>query len=684
MERTLTAKAILTDLLPSLNDQTLDLILLWPPNLFAYTSSFLSITGAYNYAVSPQSTNENNKENIWPVSETQYKQLITHGEERLKHTHGQDYLNSKLRISPVTNCYECITEKQINKNNTLSVPAERCIDGCKLATAHNNLPADNDYHEYSWHGKVQKIGRFWRSSLTNFNTDNLLAINNVHSTTIQDSLKLIPEYVPSDVLYLWYNLKQWICDSQNHYIVDVMKNISSKSNSSLIQVILTLHAIADETCAGWGISTIDEIGRISKAQEHAHELLDKGGTLATIDISRARILPKRHTPNVGITLRSFSSHLGYHKSSIDVNWIRENVNPLSEQIEEHKSFTVMLMPWPLQVRTQDFKKVKIDSINVNQNDYGFFAYDPDSRSNLTRQRPDVIKQLEQYILNAQLEAGSVDMVVFPESSLNVEEVDTLEKILTKHNISLYVCGVRDNNASNKDTNSGKMKNNVVYFNSLSKDNQSAQSNKTKRYEFKKDNSDNNKFMQNKHHRWKLTRPQIVQYGLGRVLKPNINWWEAINIPQRRVTFINVGKYLTLCPLICEDLARQDPIADLIRTVGPSLVITILMDGPQKIDRWSSRYASVLADDPGSSVITLTSFGMVERWNHSAREKSKIVSLWNDGRGPAREIPLEDGAVGILLSLCVEDKYEKVADGRTEKYKTSIVTLGGVHQIYDKK
>src|SRR5687768_17746605 len=37
-------------------------------------------------------------------------------------------------------------------------------------------------------------------------------------------------------------------------------------------------------------------------------------------------------------------------------------------------------------------------------------------------------------------------------------------------------------------------------------------------------------------------------------------------------------------LICEDLARQDPIAELVRHVGPTLVVTILMDGPQLKNR----------------------------------------------------------------------------------------------------
>jgi 5-methylcytosine-specific restriction enzyme A len=50
----------------------------------------------------------------------------------------------------------------------------------------------------------------------------------------------------------------------------------------------------------------------------------------------------------------------------------------------------------------------------------------------------------------------------------------------------------------------------------------------------------------------------------------------------------------------------------MRSVGPNLVVALLMDGPQLTARWPARYASVLADDPGSSVLTLTSLGMCLR------------------------------------------------------------------------
>jgi hypothetical protein len=141
--------------------------------------------------------------------------------------------------------------------------------------------------------------------------------------------------------------------------------------------------------------------------------------------------------------------------------------------------------------------------------------------------------------------------------------------------------------------------------------------------------------------------------------------------------------MTLCHLICEDLARQDPIADLIRHIGPSLVVTILLDGPQRTDRWSSRYASVLSEDPGCSVITLTSFGLVKRWSSPYRPLSRAVALWSEKDRPIREIELATGADAVLLNLEVEKTSEVTADGRKEsiEHETSVFRLVDVIPIF---
>src|SRR5262249_49474169 len=149
--------------------------------------------------------------------------------------------------------------------------------------------------------------------------------------------------------------------------------------------------------------------------------------------------------------------------------------------------------------------------------------------------------------------------------------------------------------------------------------------------------------QNKHHRWSLDERQIDQYHLGGALHPRIRWWEAMDVPRREIQFIELGDEITLVSLVCEDLAQVDDVAEVIRSVGPTMVITPLLDGPQLASRWSARYASVLADDPGSTVVTLTSFGMVQRCRPNGRDVSPVVALCKDPVRGTREIRLETGA-----------------------------------------
>ena len=81
--------------------------------------------------------------------------------------------------------------------------------------------------------------------------------------------------------------------------------------------------------------------------------------------------------------------------------------------------------------------------------------------------------------------------------------------------------------------------------------------------------------QNKHHRWSLDEAQIYQYHLGGALHPHIRWLEAMDVPRREIQFIELGEELTLVSLVCEDLAQYDDVAEVIRSVGPTLVVTLL-------------------------------------------------------------------------------------------------------------
>src|SRR5204863_2477554 len=98
------------------------------------------------------------------------------------------------------------------------------------------------------------------------------------------------------------------------------------------------------------------------------------------------------------------------------------------------------------------------------------------------------------------------------------------------------------------------------------------------------------FQQDKHHPWTIDPNQILQYKIGSSLDPSVRWLENIDVGNRELTFFAMNDWFTFSVLICEDLARLEPAAGLMRSVGPNLVVALLMDGPQLVSRWPSRYA----------------------------------------------------------------------------------------------
>jgi hypothetical protein len=112
-------------------------------------------------------------------------------------------------------------------------------------------------------------------------------------------------------------------------------------------------------------------------------------------------------------------------------------------------------------------------------------------------------------------------------------------------------------------------------------------------------------------------------------------------------------------------------------VGPTLAVALLMDGPQLLRRWPGRYAAVLADDPGTSVLTITSVGMARLSHPKDVEPSSVFALWNDAKSTPREIGFkDDSAVGVVLKLRRESFEEWTADGRSDFGETSYLLLDG--------
>src|SRR5262249_52446694 len=142
-------------------------------------------------------------------------------------------------------------------------------------------------------------------------------------------------------------------------------------------------------------------------------------------------------------------------------------------------------------------------------------------------------------------------VVLPEAALSPSEYNRLSKWVTAKN-SFLVAGVGVPSVSGKKQSQNTVRFNLPFMETITQD---------------------------KHHRWRLDKSQIRQYGLGHRLNPEKIWWEHINLQNRRLNFFSISEWLVMAALICEDLARPDPVGDLVRAIGPNLVIALLMDGP---------------------------------------------------------------------------------------------------------
>lgn len=318
-----------------------------------------------------------------------------------------------------------------------------------------------------------------------------------------------------------------------------------------------------------------------------------------------------------------------------------------------QSLNLLVLPWPLEVTPALFRESPGRLANMAANGFRFFTCEaPAGRELLLLDRvPALLKEGERLV-------GHIDALVFPELALPSGAAVALSRRLDR----IVIAG--EGTPADAATRAPGSNEAVVAVPFGREPWRTSQA---------------------KHHRWRLDDRQIEQYGLGARLDPNSAWWEHIPLGPREIRFTSLDDWLTFCVLICEDLARQEPIGSIVRAVGPNLVFALVMDGPQLDKRWTARYATVLADDPGSSVLALTSAGMARLSRPPGCPPSRVVALWKDGRGGApREIELDDGAEGIVLCLTQQMGTEWTADGRDDGGGTGYVRLHGTHQVRARK
>jgi hypothetical protein len=434
-----------------------------------------------------------------------------------------------------------------------------------------------------------------------------------------------------------------------------------EQNGELCDALLEIIALADEASVGIGIDDRSDDLFLEKAGQ---ALIDSGyRTLCKqIDISRVCVLPKLHTPQSGMTLRSLTHHLAISDTGEVVPyWFncitrddtqRKQLKASLKQDNIH-SLNLLLVPWPEVIRPADFRDA--GPVADDDENHRYFTYTVRSGERL---QIDTVLDLLQKGKDL---VGRIDGVIFPEMALkHGEELTLYEKISKRDRETFLVAGI-----VHTFKNSNRPSRNSCVF--LGRRYASG-----KRWPMRED--------QAKHHRWRLDKRQIIQYGLGGQLDPESFWWEYTQLERRKLNFFVLRSWLTVCVLLCEDLARQDPVSDLVRAVGPNLVIALLMDGPQLEKRWSARYATVLADDPGSSVLTLTSLGMTQLCRPPNESVKRTIALWKDARMGTVPIDLPLGSRAMVLTLTKEQVEELTADSRSDRKTTDYLILSGCHAL----
>lgn len=378
----------------------------------------------------------------------------------------------------------------------------------------------------------------------------------------------------------------------------------------------------------------------------------------TLSVGRREIgavLPKVRTPSVGCTLRSLTHHLALLPplGVARAKWKPSIKVPASVTGMPNGQMNLLLVPFPYSIDASSFCGAAIETTQDEKSRYGYFSVHQDwLRGDAGARREAIVTFLADLVQVGRKSARAINAVIFPELSLDHETYQQI-KIWLQENvpeIELLVAGV-----SNK---AHGRKGNFVAVTSFHADREGGPVRVSQAT------------VREKHHRWKLDPQQLRNYGLQGVLSPEVTWWEDIQLLSRRVDFTVLRRDSVLAALICEDLARIDPCQFLLRAVAPNLVIGLLMDAPQVNARWPARYATVLAEDPGCAVLTLTSRALMTRQHrlgvHTSKGGDRYVAMWReDGDSAPLSLDCPYDAQALLLTLTEKRARDVSLDGRAD-------------------
>src|SRR5262249_43801538 len=124
----------------------------------------------------------------------------------------------------------------------------------------------------------------------------------------------------------------------------------------ICRALLTLHAIADEACAGTGGAVTDVPREGQRFRARARQLLARTGTLSRISRERLRVLPRVRNAVGGPSIRSLSRYVCVRGPEVDVVWNRIPARTLASG-DAAEEGNVLMLPWPLRIDAEDFKPI---------------------------------------------------------------------------------------------------------------------------------------------------------------------------------------------------------------------------------------------------------------------------------------------------------------------------------------
>jgi hypothetical protein len=356
------------------------------------------------------------------------------------------------------------------------------------------------------------------------------------------------------------------------------------------------------------------------------------------------VQPKGRTPQVGCTLRSLSHNLALLPPAGEVT-TRYIARP---NATERGAFNLLLVPFPYSIDDGDI------SFDVVAEDEGWGRFvtrqswiPPGDKDASAASFADFVSGLVQE--GERKAGGAIHAIVLPEQSLSFAVADAAAKTLAqKHKgLEAFVAGVLVRPGATRTLPGNRVLVRLFEAGAIK-----------------------GSWDQPKHHRWRVDDHQARAYGF-KPERERLLWWEAIDVANREVHVAQLhGGGIFTC-LVCEDLARIEPVHSIVRAIGPSIIIALLFDGPQLKARWAAHAMAGLVDDPGSSVLSLTSLAPAHRWwmhrpDRAGAAGGVQVGLWRDDTmADAEELKLPAHHHALLLQLETSYITERTLDRRSD-------------------